>query len=195
MTTHVPTCSRSLLTATVFTALLATSAHLGSHAQPAAEPLAVPAHNSPSLRTAPPMPPFAEADLERARTLLRGIVADDPELASAAYLPRPAFALIKGVANPDTIYDRLMREFHADVHALHADVPADARFERLEFSRRRSWVVVREEANRLPYWSARRNQLIYSTEVNGARVERAIEVRTLITWDDAWYITHLREFH
>jgi hypothetical protein len=88
-----------------------------------------------------------------------------------------------------------MREFHADVHALHAEVPADARFERLELSRRRSWVVVREEANRLPYWSARRNQLTYSTEANGQRVERAIEVRTLITWDDAWYITHLREFH
>ena len=41
----------------MFTALLATSAHLGSHAQPVAEPLAVPAHNSPTLRTPPPMPP------------------------------------------------------------------------------------------------------------------------------------------
>ena len=155
----------------------------------------VPAHNSPRLREAPPLPPLAEADLERARTLLRGILADDPELAATAYLPRAAFAQIKGVTNPDTIYNRLMREFHADVHALHAEVPADARFERLELSRRRSWVVVREEANRLPYWSARRNQLTYSTEGNGQRVERALEVRTLITWDDAWYITHLREFH
>jgi hypothetical protein len=155
----------------------------------------VPAHNSPRLRQAPPLPPLAEADLERARTLLRGILADDAELAASAYLPRAAFAQIKGVANPDNIYNRLMREFHADVHALHAEVPADARFERLELSRRRSWVVVREEANRLPYWSARRNQLTYSTEANGQRVERAIEVRTLITWDDAWYITHLREFH
>lgn len=194
MTTRAPAHPRSVLLAVVSTLLLAAVALPNSHAQPAGSG-DVPAHNSPSLRTAPPMPPFAEADLERARTLLRGIVADDPELASAAYLPRPAFALIKGVANPDSIYDRLMREFHADVHALHADVPADARFERLEFSRRRSWVVVREEANRLPYWSARRNQLFYSTEVNGRRVERAIEVRTLITWDDAWYITHLREFH
>ena len=194
MTTRAPARPRSFLFAAVIASLLAAVALPGSHAQPAAAG-DVPAHNSPSLRTAPPMPPFAEADLERARTLLRGIVADDPEMAAAAYLPRPAFALIKGVANPDSIYDRLMREFTADVHALHADVPADARFERLEFSRRRSWVVVREEANRLPYWSARRNQLFYSTEVNGRRVERAIEVRTLITWDDSWYITHLREFH
>lgn len=193
MTTRAPYLFRPLLLPAAIT-LLVIGTLAGGRAQPA-EPTAVPAHNSPSLRTAPPMPPFAEADLERARTLLRGIVADDPQAASAAYLPRAAFALIKGVANPDTIYDRLMREFHADVHALHADIPADARFERLEFSRRRSWVVVREEANRLPYWSARRNQLIYSTEVNGTRVERAIEVRTLITWDDAWYITHLQEFH
>jgi len=194
VTTPARARSHTFLLAAAITTLLATGARPSSRAQPA-EPAAIPANNNPSLRAAPPMPPFAEADLERARTLLRGIVADDAELAAAAYLPRPAFALIKGVANPDSIYDRLMREFHADIHALHADVPADARFERLEFSRRRSWVVVREEANRLPYWSARRNQLIYSTEVNGRRVERAIEVRTLITWDDAWYITHLRELH
>ena len=155
----------------------------------------VPAHNSPRLRAAPALPPLAEADLEHARTLLRGILADDPEMAAAAYLPRAAFAQIKGVTNPDNIYNRLMREFHADVHALHAALPADARFERLELSRRRSWVVVREEANRLPYWSARRNQLTYSTEVEGRRVERSLELRTLITWDDAWYITHLSEFH
>ncbi len=138
---------------------------------------------------------MSEADLARLRSLLAAIVADDPEAAAQAYLPRAAFAQIKGVRDPDQIFNRLMREFTADVHRLHEELPADAEFVRFELSRRRSWVVVREEANRLPYWSARRNSLIYSTVVEGERVERRLEVRTLITWDDAWYITHLSEFH
>lgn len=165
-----------------------------------AEPPPIPAHNSPRLRRAPPLPPIGEADLARARVLLSGILADNPATASAAFLPEPAFALIKGVADPGRIYRRLIRAFEADVHALHEQVPAGAVLAGLDLSRRRSWVERRQEANRLPYWSARHNTLRWRVPATGEAPNEAeeasgeFEVRTLITWDDQWYITHLREF-
>lgn len=167
-----------------------------------AEPPPIPEHNNPRLRRAPPLPPIGEADVARARVLLAGILADDPRMASAAFLPEAAFALIKGVADPGRIYRRLMRAFEADVHALHEQVPSGAVVDGLDLSRRRSWVERGQEANRLPYWSARHNTLRWRVPAqtgaeageDGAAVSGEFEVRTLITWDDQWYITHLREF-
>jgi len=55
---------------------------------------------------------------------------------------------------------------------------------------RRAWVRVREESNRLPYWAQRHNSIVYRVGTE----ERRIEVRTMIAWDDQWFITHLSEF-
>lgn len=153
---------------------------------------AVPEHNAVSLEQAPPRPPAEEA-AERAEAFLRAVAEDDADAALAFFLPREAFRLIKGVSDPDRFFDRLVRRFRADVHSLHEVHPelAQARFVRVELSRRRSWVLPRQEANRLPYWSVRHSRLVY--EANGE--ERSFELRTLITWDDHWYLTHLGEFH
>lgn len=152
----------------------------------------VPEHNRADLTEPPPRPGPGDVD-ERARRLLRAIAQDQPALAHDFFLSREAFRAIKGIADPDSLYDRIFRMYEDDIHELHASLGADAaraEFVRFEFSRRRGWVRLREESNRLPYWAQRHNWLVYRV----GDEERRIEVRTMIAWDDRWYITHLSEF-
>lgn len=150
----------------------------------------VPEHNRADLTEAPPRPPIGDAS-ERAERLFGAIVRDEPAAAEDFFLPQDAFRLIKGISDPDALWTRIHGMYEADIHELHAlpDIER-ATFVRFELSRRRGWVRVREESNRLPYWAQRHNWLVYA--VDGE--ERRIEVRTMIAWDDRWYITHLSEF-
>ncbi len=158
----------------------------------AAQAEEIPEHNRASLTEPPPRPPIGLA-ASRAQTLLDAIVHDDPARADDFFLSRDAFRLIKAVPNPDPLWERLHSAYVHDIHTLHAstrDLDA-AQFAQLRFTGRRGWVAVREEANRLPYWAQRHSFLDY--RVGGE--DRHIEVRTMITWDDQWFITHLSEFH
>lgn len=152
----------------------------------------VPAHNDPSLASAPPRPPLGTAS-DRAQRLFDAIVHDDPARADDFFLSREAFRLIKAVPDPDPLWERLHTAYVRDIHALHAATRdlEGATLTRLRFTGRRGWVVVGEEANRLPYWAQRHSWLDY----RAGGEERHIEVRTMITWDDEWFITHLSEFH
>lgn len=150
---------------------------------------AIPEHNRADLAEAPPRPGPGDVE-ERARRCFQAILRDDPAAATDFFLSREAFRAIKGIADPDGLYDRIVRMYERDIHALHAEVPAGAEFVRFEFSRRRGWVRVREESNRLPYWAQRHNWIVYRVGTE----ERRFEVRTMIAWDDRWYVTHLREF-
>jgi hypothetical protein len=155
----------------------------------------IPAHNRADLTEPPPRPPVGDA-AERAARLFDAIVRDEPALAEDFFLPQDAFRLIKGIADPDTLWTRIHHAYQEDIHELHALPDLDrATFGRLELSRRRGWVRVREESNRLPYWAQRHNWLYYTfSRADGTSEERRIEVRTMIAWDDRWYITHLSEF-
>lgn len=157
----------------------------------------IPEHNRADLTEPPPRP--GPGDIEdRARRLLQAIVRNEPALAHDFFLSREAFRAIKGIAEPDRLYDRIFRMYEDDIHELHGalfsgrsgDDAAPVEFVRFELSRRRGWVRLREESNRLPYWAQRHNWLVY--RVGGE--ERRIAVRTMIAWDDRWYITHLSEF-
>ncbi len=153
---------------------------------------AVPEHNRASLTAPPPRPPLGTA-AGRAQRLFDAIVRDDPASIDDFFLSREAFRLIKRVPDPDPLWERLHRAYVTDIHTLHAST-ADldrASFSRLRFTGRRGWVVVGEEANRLPYWAQRHSLLEY--RVGGET--RSIEVRTMITWNDEWLVTHLSEFH
>ena len=156
-----------------------------------AQETAIPAHNRADLTEAPPRPPLGDA-AERASRLFDAIVRDDPTLAEDFFLPQDAFRLIKAMSDPDTLWTRIHAAYEEDIHELHASIEGVERatFVRLDLSRRRSWVVLREESNRLPYWAQRHNTLVYA--VDGT--EHTLEVRTMIAWDDRWYITHLSEF-
>lgn len=152
----------------------------------------IPEHNRAELAEAPPRPPVGDADA-RARRCFDAIVRDEPALATDFFLPKEAFRAIKGIADPDALWDRIFRAYEGDVHELHAVLGADAsraEFVRLEPSRRRAWVRVREESNRLPYWAQRHSWIVYRV----GDEERRFEVRTMIAWDDRWYVTHLSEF-
>jgi hypothetical protein len=158
----------------------------------AAAQIPIPEANRADLAEAPPRPGPGDVE-ERARRCFDAIVRDDPSLATDFFLPREVFRAVKGIADPDTLYDRLVRAYEEDVHELHAALGeggASAEFVRFEFSRRRGWVRVREESNRLPYWAQRHNAIVY----RASGEERRFEVRTMIAWGDRWYVTHLSEF-
>lgn len=159
----------------------------GPHGHAAAQ--SIPEHNRAELTEAPPRPGLGDVEV-RARRLFDAIIHDDPARAAEFFLSREAFRSIKGVADPDELWARIFRMYEDDIHELHREVPSGAEFVRFEFSRRRAWVRVREESNRLPYWAQRHNWLVYRVGTE----ERRIEVRTMIAWDDQWFITHLREF-
>jgi hypothetical protein len=159
-------------------------------AGPAGATPPVPAHNAATLREAPPRPGPGDAE-EKARRLFEAIVADDPARAADFFFPREAFLLVKAIPDPGGYHERLRKHYEADIHALHAALPAGEKsFERLEIVKRGGWVKVGEEGNRLPYWVSRHSWLHY--RVNG-KAEK-LELRVMITWDDHWYITHLSEF-
>lgn len=153
---------------------------------------AVPEHNRASLGAPPPRPPLGAAT-ERAQRLFDAIVHDDPARADDFFLSREAFRLIKRVPNPDPLWERLHGAYVRDIHALHAATRdlGTATFAQLRFTGRRGWVVVGEEANALPYWAQRHSLLEYRV----GTATRSLEVRTMITWADEWYVTHLSEFH
>lgn len=158
----------------------------------AAQSLEIPANNRAELTEAPPRPGPGDVQ-ERSRRLFDAIVHDDPSRAADFFLPREVFRAVKGIADPDGLYDRIYRMYENDIHTLHRELGADAsraEFVRFEFSRRRAWVGLREESNRLPYWAQRRNSLVYRV----GSEERRFEVRTMISWGDQWFITHLSEF-
>ena len=158
-----------------------------------ADPPTVPAHNQARLSAnPPPRPPVGDAE-QKARRLFDAIKRDDAQSVADFFLPRPAFALIKAIANPDRRYDVLFRAYVEDIHELHVGQRDIARgtFARFELARRGGWTPVGEEGNRLPYYASRHSWLHYT--VDGR--PRSFEVRVMITWDDHWYITHLNEFH
>jgi hypothetical protein len=151
-----------------------------------------PAHNAATLTEAPPRPGPGDLDT-RIPILFDAIVHDDPARADELFLSRDAFRLVKRTSSPDPLWERLHHAFVDDIHELHGSTPdlAQATFERFRFTGRRGWVVVGEEANRLPYWAQRHSFIDYRVGTE----RRSIEVRTMIAWDDRWFITHLSEFH
>jgi hypothetical protein len=145
----------------------------------------------PQETATPPRPP--EGDIQdKARRLWDAIVRDDPALAADAFFPREPFLQIKNMRDPGRYYDKLRARFDADIHALHASTPDldRATFERLELAKRGGYVRVREEGNRLPYWASRHSRLHYRV----GKALRALDVRVIIAWQDAWYVIHLSPF-
>lgn len=177
---------------TRFTVLLTLVLGLSAFAVAQRQQIPIPEGNRANLVDAPRRPGAGDID-DKARTLFAAIVADDPSAAMGFFLSREAFRAVKGISDPDTLFDRIVRMYERDIHELHEQLgeeAASAEYVRFEFSRRRGWVGLREESNRLPYWAQRHNHIVYRV----GDEERRFEVRTMIAWDESWFITHLSEF-
>jgi len=153
-----------------------------------AQDVAIPYENGAQRSEHPPPRPDAGDLAERVATLMDAIAHDEPERARGLFFPREPFRVLKGIAEPDRYWQVLWHHYEADIHAMHAELPAEARFDRFVLNRRGGWVRLREEANSLPYWCSRHSNVYYRV---GER-EQHFEIRTLITWGTRWYVTHLR---
>ncbi len=180
-------CAIALIAASVVRADLGPRRPVDAHGN------AVPPENAERFGQPPALPPPGDTDA-RARLLFEAIVRDEPERAMPFFFPREPFLRVKAIANPGGYWETLRRAYERDIHTLHAQLgdlrgrePARIEFVRLEFSRRKTWQAVRSEANAIPYWCVRHNQLVYLK--NGR--EQRIEVRTLIHWGANWFVTHL----
>lgn len=132
-------------------------------------------------------PPPGDAEA-RAGQLFAAILADDPALARDFFFPLEPFMVLKGIAEPRRYWEVLLHHYERDIHALHAEIPEGAVFDRLVMTRRGGWVERRQEANAIPYWASRHDWIYYRVDDD----ERRFELRTLINWGPRWYVTHIR---
>jgi hypothetical protein len=65
---------------------------------------------------------------------------------------------------------------------------ANATFEKFELGTKPTWVAPGREWNKIGYFRTLDARLTYM--VAGKR--RELTVRTIISWDGRWYVTHLR---
>jgi len=135
-------------------------------------------------------PPLASTELtERARHLFDAVVQDRPELADDFFFPREPFIPLKDVADPARYFDQLLATFHREVHTLHRKRKSweGATFEAFELGSKPRWVKPGDEWNKIGYFRTFDGKLRY--EVGGRH--RVLTVRTIISWDGRWYVTHL----
>jgi hypothetical protein len=153
-------------------------------------PAALASAAGPAAPENAPLPPLSSEDLaERARHLFDGIVRDEPELADDFFFPREPFLRLKDVADPGRYHAELVRMYRRDVHRLHTRRRnwEGARFVSFELGTRPRWIKPGEEWNKIGYYRTFDGKLRY--ELLGRL--RTIEVRTIISWDGRWYVTHL----
>jgi len=133
------------------------------------------------------------AEQARAKVLFDAIVADDPIAALPAFFPKAAYLQVKALANPAADYqNRLITEFTADIHALHAKVaPAGTRtapaFVRLDVVATPVWVKPGVEYNKGSYWRVYDSQLRYTA----GGLTQSLPIKSLISWRGQWYVVHL----
>jgi len=136
--------------------------------------------------------PDGEELQARAKALFDAIVRDEPALGESFWFPKEPFIPLKDVKGPDRYWDTLHSAYANDIHALHRKRKTwdGATFTRFERGSPPKWVKPGEEANKIGYYRSFRGTLRF--EADGKPAE--IEVRTMITWQGRWYITHLSKF-
>ena len=128
----------------------------------------------------------------RAKLLFEAIVADDASKAESFWFPKEPFIPLKDVKGPDKYWEQLHRTYGHDIHALHKKRKSweGATFVGFEMGSTPKWVPPGDEANKIGYYRSFRGKLKYDIEGK----THSIEVRTLINWQNQWFITHLSKF-
>lgn len=146
----------------------------------------------PSNKVKPP-PPGDEL-AARARKLFEAARDDDPPKAADFFFPREPFVPLKDVADGGRYWDTLFRTYKNDVRELHRKHRRDlegATFVGLDLGSAPTWVKPGDEYNKIGYYRTFHAKLRYRT---AAGADRSFDVHTLISWQGAWYITHLLPF-
>ncbi len=160
---------------------------------PAAAVTAGPAVKTPPFAADNNLPPTEGPELqERAKALLDAVIHDEPQLGDAFWFPKAPFIPLKDVKGPDKYWEQLHRTFGNDVHALHKKRTSwdGVAFEKFEIGSTPKWVKPGEEANKIGYHRSFRGKLHYTVDGKS----ESFEVRTVITWQGRWFITHLSKF-
>lgn len=124
--------------------------------------------------------------------LWEAIRQDEPELGLPFFFPASAYQQVKALNDPASDYqNRLIANFEEDVHALHAQLganAADAKFVGITVPDDQAVLVQPgEESNKLSYWRVYGTTLQY--EVDGQ--SGSFPVTSLISWRGQWYVVHL----
>jgi len=164
-----------------------TPARAGSLPAPDAETDAPPAMDPDNRALPPPTSPDLE---ERAHHLFDAVVAGHPELADDFFFPREPFLSLKDVADPGRYHDELVASYRRDILALHGTQRSweGAVFKAFELGTPPKWVAPGGEWNKIGYYRTFDARLSY--EVAGKH--KVLVVRTIISWQGRWYVTHLR---
>ena len=124
--------------------------------------------------------------------LWEAIRQDEPELGLPFFFPASAYLQVKAIGDPASDYqNRLIANFEEDVHALHAQLganAADATFVGITVPDDQAVLVQPgEESNKLSYWRVYGTTMQY--EVDGQT--GSFPVTSLISWRGQWYVVHL----
>jgi hypothetical protein len=151
---------------------------------------AAPAAPAPPFAADNNLPPTEGPELQdRAKSLLDAVIHDEPQLGDSFWFPKEPFIPLKDVKGPDKYWEQLHRSYGSDVHAIHKKRKSwtGVVFERFEIGSKPKWVKPGEEANKIGYHRSFRGKLHYTVDGQS----ESFEVRTIITWQGRWYITHL----
>jgi hypothetical protein len=120
------------------------------------------------------------------------IVTDDPQSGMPFFFPLGAYLQVKAISNPAQDYQqRLVANYVADIHTLHAQLGNGAATARLDGvdvpARQATWVPPGAEYNKGSYWR------VYGTTIRytAAGAAHTFTVSSLISWRGEWYVVHL----
>jgi hypothetical protein len=126
--------------------------------------------------------------------LWQAVVQDSPDLAMPFFFPKAAYLQVKAISDPSTDYEqRLIANYRQDIHALHAQLSADAasaRFVGIDVPDGQAVMVQPgEESNKLSYWRVYGTTLRYSVKGGSG----SFRITSLISWRGEWYVVHVGE--
>lgn len=133
--------------------------------------------------------------LARARALFEALAADDPARGQDFFFPLDAYKQVKDSHNPESDWKgRLIAAYARDVHELRRARPElkDSRFVGLEIPDAGvKWVKPGEEYNKIGYYRVFKSSLVYET---ASGQNKAIELKSLISWRGRFFLVHLSSF-
>src|SRR4051812_42356487 len=124
--------------------------------------------------------------------LWEAIRQDKPELAMPFFFPKSAYLQVKAISDPAGDYEnRLIANYEEDIHALHAQLganAANAQYVGISVPDDQAvFVQPGEESNEGSYWRVYGTTMQY--QVDGQT--GSFPVTSMISWRGEWYVVHL----